>query len=882
MASSNRLKGLTVEIGGNTKPLSEALQSVNKNCSSLQKELNQVNKLLKLDPDNVEMTQQKMTLLQKEISSTAEKLKTLKEAQKQAQEQFDKGEITEEQYRALQREIAATENKLDSYNKELNEMTDTVGDTNEKLDKHEEELDDVADASGKASEKSSKFGDVMKTLGNAAVAATAAVGAAAVKLGTEVVQSFSEYEQLKGGVETLFGTTATSAEEYAASVGKSVDDVSTEFENLKEAQFTVSQNATNAFKSSGLSINEYMETVTGFSASLISSLGGDTLKAAEYADIAITDMSDNANKMGTDMESIQNAYQGFAKQNYTMLDNLKLGYGGTKEEMERLLEDATKISGIEYDVSSYADVVSAIHVIQEEMGIAGATAEEAEGTIEGSFNTMKAAAENLVLALGGDFEDIDAYVRDVADAFSNLVNNVEPVLESIVETLPIAIEAIMNVMMELLPTILEMATSLFDSVLAALVEMLPGIADVALQAVATLATTFVEQMPAIIDSAAQIINTLINTLTELIPTLIPTAITVITTIWQTLFDNLPTIAKSAVDMIYTLATTYIDNLPEIVDSVIQIVESFTDTIDQNLPWILEAAVHLIVTLVEGLIDNLPEIIETAVTIINTLSEAMIDNLPFIIDAAIKLMKELVSELIDNLPMIIDGAFRIIDALARALLDNLPLIIEGGLKIIVALAGALVSHFDKFTEPAKQIITKIKDKLVENFSKIRDAGKDLVEGLWNGISDKVQWICDKVAGFGSTVLKKIKSIFGINSPSKETAWMGRMLDEGLAGGIDEYADKPIDAMNDMKDGLISEIDAGDVTFGRKLNASFSTATATEASKLDTLIAICDAYLPDILKASKKSIVLDSGTLVGETIDDIDKSLYSRYSLAARGV
>ena len=882
MASSNRLKGLTVEIGGNTKPLAEALQSVNKNCSSLQKELNQVNKLLKLDPDNVEMTQQKMTLLQKEISSTAEKLKTLKEAQKQAQEQFDKGEITEEQYRALQREIAATENKLDSYNKELNEMTGTVGDTNEKLDKHEKELDDVADASDKASEKSSKFGDVMKTLGKAAVTATAAVGAAAVKLGSEVVQSMSNYEQLRGGVVTLFGTEAESAEEYAASVGKSVDSVQDEWKNLRLAQAEVLSNASNAFKTSGLSMNDYMETVTSFSASLISSLGGDTKKAAEYADVAITDMSDNANKMGTDMESIQNAYSGFAKQNYTMLDNLKLGYGGTKEEMERLLEDATKISGIEYDVSNYADVVSAIHVIQEEMGIAGATADEAEKTIEGSFKTMKAAAENLLVALGSGYEDVDAYIKDIADAFSNLIHNVEPILESFVEVLPIAVEAIMNVLMELLPTLLEMATNLFDSVLAALVEMLPGIADVALQAIATLTTTIIEQLPAIIESAVQIINTLINTLTELMPTLIPTALSAVTTIYQTIYENLPLIIESALQLLQTICETLINNLPLIVESIISIVNTMTDTITEHLPEILESAVEIIVMLVEGLIDNLPMIIESAVTIIDKLSGTLIDNLPYIIDAAIELMTTLVDELIDNLPMIIDGAFRIIDALARALLDNLPLILESGLSLIVALAGALISHFDEFTEPAKQIITKIKDKLVENFSKIRDAGKNLVEGLWNGISDKVQWICDKVAGFGSTVLKKIKSIFGINSPSKETAWMGRMLDEGLAGGIDEYADKPIDAMNEMKDGLISDIDAGDVTFGRKLNASFSTATATEASKLDTLIAICDAYLPDILKASKKSIVLDSGTLVGETIDDIDRSLYSRYSLAARGV
>lgn len=258
---------------------------------------------------------------------------------------------------------------------------------------------DMDSASGKGKKLANVLG---KGLGVAAKVGAAAVSAAATAVGyliKEGTSAYSEYEQLVGGVKTLFGTEATSVQEYAASVGKSTSDVLGEYDQLLAAQQTVFANADQAYKTAGLSANEYMETVTGFSAALISSLGGDTVAAANMADMAITDMSDNANKMGSDMTSIQNAYQGFAKQNYTMLDNLKLGYGGTKEEMQRLIDDANALNAAqgnltEYSIDSYADIVSAIHDVQTEMGITGTTAKEASSTVQGSVNSAKAASFN--------------------------------------------------------------------------------------------------------------------------------------------------------------------------------------------------------------------------------------------------------------------------------------------------------------------------------------------------------------------------------------------------------------------------------------------------------------------------------------------------------
>lgn len=383
---ADRIKGITVEIGGDVTKLDNALRNVNKQINSTQSALKDVQKLLKMDPGNTELMAQKQELLKDAIQSTTERLETLKKAQAN----FVVTDENRAQYQGLQREIIATEQQL----KRLKDAADTTTSAMEK----------IAGAADKVASGADAVAQKTKTLSTVATGMLTGAAAAAGK----VVSSFADWEQLTGGVETLF----------------------------KDAAGTVKKYADQAYKTAGMSANQYMETVTGFSASLIQSLGGDTAKAAEYADKAITDMSDNANKMGTDMGLITNAYQGFAKQNYTMLDNLKLGYGGTKEEMERLLEDAGKIAGVKFDLSSYSDVIEAIHVMQESMGIAGTTAKEAEATISGSIGMAKSAVENLIVGLGQSGADIDKLTQDVVDAVVTAVNNILPVLKSLWENLP--------------------------------------------------------------------------------------------------------------------------------------------------------------------------------------------------------------------------------------------------------------------------------------------------------------------------------------------------------------------------------------------------------------------------------------------------------------
>lgn len=299
------------------------------------------------------------------------------------------------------------------------------------------QIDDVSGQAGHLKKRFESVGNSAMQLGrkikNALVAA--GVTKAVSSLVKASVSGYAEYEQLVGGVETLFGAGGKSLEEYAKDTGKTVDQVSDKYNQLMNAQGTVFKNAQNAYQTAGVSANQYMDMATGFAASLISGLKGDTEKAAQLTDMAILDMSDNANKMGTDLTSIQNAYQGFAKQNYTMLDNLKLGYGGTQSEMKRLLRDAQKLSGQKYNIKNLSDIIEAIHVIQEEMDITGTTEKEAAETISGSINSTKAAWENLVMGLADGDADIESLFNKMIGSAKNVVKNIAKVVPNLLKNM---------------------------------------------------------------------------------------------------------------------------------------------------------------------------------------------------------------------------------------------------------------------------------------------------------------------------------------------------------------------------------------------------------------------------------------------------------------
>lgn len=407
---------------------------------------------------------------------------------------------------------------------------------------------------------SSAFGDAGNSSGGAfganligkikGLIATAGLG----QLLKDTIMTGADLEQSLGGIETLFGTGGKSIEEYAASVGKAVEDIRTEYNRLNIAEQDVLNNASNAYKTAGMSANEYMETVTSFSASLISSFSGDTVKAASVADMALTDMSDNANKMGTDMEAIQNAYQGFAKQNYTMLDNLKLGYGGTKTEMQRLLSDAQKLTGIKYDISNLSDVYEAIHVIQTELGITGTTAKEASSTIKGSLLSMKAAFSDVLgnLALGRNIEPSLEALAKTTKTF--LIDNLAPAVINIIKALPGAASTFLK-------------------------EIIPGDVHSVVNETITKFTAYVTaNMPKVLDSGIEVLTSLIRGVTQTIPMLSESASEILGMLRTYLTDGgnlkelffaggemLSAIAVGIVNLVGDLATTAIEVLGALGD-----------------------------------------------------------------------------------------------------------------------------------------------------------------------------------------------------------------------------------------------------------------------------------------------------------------------------
>lgn len=610
------------------------------------------------------------------------------------------------------------------------------------------------------------FGERLKSgLGTAAKATGVALSAAAAGVATltkSAVESYANYEQLVGGVETLFAGNASD----------------------------VIANAEKAYKSAGLSANEYMETVTSFSASLLQSLGGDTAAAASYADTAIRDMSDNANKMGTSMESIQTAYQGFAKQNYTMLDNLKLGYGGTKTEMERLILDAENLNS-EFEAArdengdlamSYADIVDAIHIVQDNMGITGTTAKEASATISGSVASMKSAWQNLVTGIADENADFEGLTSNFADSVVTAAGNILPRIgqalkgigRMVTKLAPVIGQAIPVLVKDVLPLLVSAASSLLASVGEAIMSNFPTIITVALETIEQLAASIVEALP----------------------TLIPAVVSGILFIAQTVIDNMPMFLDMVLQVIEGLAQGILDALPTLIEALPSVILSIVDFFLSAIPQIIDVGVRLLTSLVDALPDIIAAIVAVIPQIIDGVIEAVLGAIPQIIEAGITLLVSLIDALPEIILQIVAAIPEIIDGIITAVLDNLPLIIEAGVDLFVALIENLPEIIVEIVKAVPDIIEGIVKAVGDGITRMVEVGGELISGLWNGISDKAEWLWDKVKGWCGELWGKVKNFFGIHSPSRLFRdQFGKNLMLGFAEGIDRYGDYGIDAMNE---------------------------------------------------------------------------------------
>ena len=458
------------------------------------------------------------------------------------------------------------------------------------VEESNQELDNLTNNAEKSSSKLSKFGSVMKGIGKGVLVATGAVATASVGLIKQVSSNYGALQQSIGGIETLFGKSANK----------------------------VIENANNAFTTAGISANDYMQQVTSFSASLLQALGGDTEKACDTADMAIRDMADNANKMGTSMEMIQNAYQGFSKQNYTMLDNLKLGYGGTKTEMERLLKDAQKITGIKYDISNLNDVYQAIHVIQGELGITGTTALEAGETIEGSFNSLSASWQNFLAGLGNPDADMKQLVDNLAKGINGAIQNVIPVINNMVQVLPVVMDSLIGAVESMLPTLINTFTELIVKVIDAIVKLLPQFIPLAIQCILTVTQALLENLPLLVDAGIQLILGLAKGISDALPQLLPIIITVIEEIVNLLISNLPLIVEIGTQLLLGLITGLTQATPQLMDTIPVLVESFITTLISNLPLLIECGIKLTMALGEGIINYIPSLISNIPKLISSI------------------------------------------------------------------------------------------------------------------------------------------------------------------------------------------------------------------------------------------------------------------------
>lgn len=585
-----------------------------------------------------------------------------------------------------------------------------IDETSDKAKGARKDVEDFGDEGTKTESKLgsafSKIGSAAAKVGKAIGVGMLAAGGAVVAVGKKALDSYADYEQLVGGVETLF------------------EDLSDD----------VIDNSKVAYKTAGLSANEYLETVMGFSASLNQSLQkseGNIARSAELSNQIIIDMSDNANKMGSDMESIQNAYNGFAKQNYTMLDNLKLGYGGTKEEMQRLLEDAEKLSGIKYDISSFADIAEAIHVVQTEMGITGTTAKEASTTIQGSIQSAKSAWQNLITGLADDNANLDELVN-------NFFNSIVTVGENIIPRISVILNGITGLIQKLAPKI---------------IEALPGVLNTLL--------------PEVVKGAQALLKAIVGIfpqITKLIMNILPDIIKAITDIFKGLVDALP-------DMVKIIAKALPTLIPQLVTAITDVVVYLLEHIGEILQPIIDNLPDIIISIIDALLDNLPKLIEGLNSLVVGVVAAMPDIIVGLISALPFVIERIIISLLECLPQLINGLIELTIQLVAHLPEIIMGLIQAIPKIVVTMAKELIEAgpkiWEAFTEIFSKAWTKIQEvfaPIVEWFSNMFSKAWEGIQAIWKNVVSFFQSIWEGICNAFSAVGDWFKGVF-------EGAWNG---------------------------------------------------------------------------------------------------------------
>lgn len=671
-------------------------------------------------------------------------------------------EIAMSKMRTQMNNAQADINKTDAEIKSLSPDMDKAG-------KSASELGEEAAKSGRQAQEASGgytvFKNVLANLASSAIGAAVNglknLGAAVLNVGKQAIEAYAQNEQLVGGVQTLFKDSAGIVQDYA----------------------------NNAYKAAGMSANEYMNTVTSFSASLIQSLGGDTKAAAELGNTAVQDMSDNANKMGTDIGSIQQTYQSLARGNYAMLDNLKLGYGGTKSEMERLMSDAEKLTGEHYTIGDFGDTVKAIHAVQTQMGITGTTAKEASTTIEGSMNAMKASWQNLLAGMSDSGANMDGLINNLVDSVNTFAGNIMPriaplingMVQTAVQLLPQAVNMITSQLLPLITAQIPSIVSGLSQVMQAIVAALPQIMSALTAALPQIVQALLTLLPQLVDAGMQMLTSLIQGITGALPTLIA---------------MLPTIVQQVASVVLT-----------------------------NLPLIIQAGVQLLLALVNGIVEALPQLIQMLPGIVMQISNVLLNNLPLLVTAGIQILIALIRGITQAIPQLVAMLPQIVVKIVRTLSAHLPEILSTGLQMMVQLAAGIVRGIGNAVSGARNVVSSIVGALRQAPSMVLDIGTNIVSGLWQGIQNSAGWLRDKVSGWVHGIMQDIKGFFGIHSPSRLMRdEVGKYLAEGIGVGFEDemgnVSKQMIDAMP-SSDAFAQSYDFGGVSAAQQASNGYGS-------------------------------------------------------------
>ena len=834
---ANKIKGLTVEIGGDTTKLGKALEDVNKKSKDLSSELGDINRLLKMDPGNTDLLAQKQKILGEAVENTAEKLKKLKEAEKQVQQQFERGEVSEEQVRALQREIIATEQRMEGYERAVEE-------TNQALKGMDDTTEDVE-------ESSSNLG---ATLANVAKTGLAAVATATTALVTGLVASAEatrEYRTEMGKLDTAF-TTAGHSSEAAKMTYQALQGVLGETDQAVEAANHLAQLTDNE-----QDLQKWTDICTGVYATFGASLPieGLTEAANETAKTgALTGgLADALNWAGVNEEKFQE-----------QLDSCNT-------EQERAALITSTLNGL------YSETAAAYKETNAEVIRANQANESWMESMAGVGGAIEPILTDVKMMGASLLSEAVPGVQALAEAFRGLLNGEDGAAADFGAAVSDLINGLVTKITEALPTIAETGLSIIGTLASSLLQQIPTLLSTAGQIVSQLANSIITNLPIMLAQGREIILNLANGIRENLPSLISQGLDMLMNFAQTIYDSAPILIETGFELLSSLVSGIMESLPELIARVPEIISTFANTINDNFPTILMKGAELILQIIKGIISAIPTLIANIPKIITAIVDVWeAFNWLNLGKKAITLLKDGVMGMVSAVK---SAGTSIKDTVTNAIKDLPSKLMELGKKSITDIVSALKNGVSSVKTGAKAVFDGVLNTIKDLPSKMLSIGKDLVKGLWNGISDMTGWIIGKIQSFGSSVLGGIKSFFGIKSPSRVFRdEVGAMLAEGMAVGIEENADAPLDAMADLSSGLLDEADGlNGLTLERKLQNTFSDpAVAAPGSgmleKLDKILAAIERG---------QVLTIDKKQLIGGTATDYDTTLGQRRLLAARG-